>query len=117
MGDNADILWTATAVALALTRGLAEVIRDLKWRRYHQYTSLRRAIGVLESGDARSALRLFRLASQFAAREGDLAAFGAAWHGIARAREMLGDTQGSAAADATAADAAYQANGANFGKP
>jgi hypothetical protein len=62
----------------------------------------------LEGGDTTLALRRFKCAATIAERHGDLAALGAAWQGIAQAREALGDGEGAQSAAATAADAVRQ---------
>ena len=108
MGDISTILLAAGAVAAALTWALALIWRDLLGRGYAPYTALKRAAGELDAGKAASALRLFRRASLAAARHGDLAALAAAWRGIARARDALGDATGAQGAAETAEDAARQ---------
>ena len=108
MGDLSTIWLAAGAAAAALTWALALAWRDLLVRRYPPYTALQRAAGELDAGEAASALRSFRRASRAASRHGDLAALAAAWRGIARARDALGDATGAQAAKETAEDAARQ---------
>ena len=108
MGDNSDIALAAGVAAAALMWALAEVWRDLAGRRYPPYASLRRAAGELDAGDASRALISFRRAGRIAADHGDLAALAAAWHGLARAREALGDSRGAQAAETAAEDAERQ---------
>jgi hypothetical protein len=108
VGNNFDIALAAGAAAVALVWALAEVWRELAGRRYPPYASLQRAAGELDAGDAPRALISFRRAGRIAAHHGDLAAVAAAWHGLARAREALGDSPGAQAAEAAAADAERQ---------
>ena len=108
MGDNIDIAWAAGASAAALMWAAWLVWCDLFARRHPPYESLRAAAAALDFGDAAAALVLFRRAGRVAARHGDLAALGAAWRGIALAREALGDQAGADAAALTARDAEGQ---------
>jgi hypothetical protein len=94
--------------AIALIWALWEVWHDLFKRRHPPYLALQKAAAVFDCGDAQAALAMFKRAARVAARHGDLAAMGAAWHGIARAREALGDAPGAAAAMAAAADSERQ---------
>ena len=87
-----------------------EVWRDLFDRRHPPYVLLKKAAAAFDSGDLSLALTKFKRAAEISARYHDLAALGAAWHGIARAREALGDNDGSEAAIATARDADRQLN-------
>jgi hypothetical protein len=95
-------------VVAALAWALWEVWHDLFDRRHPPYTALRRAAAALEYGDAETALRLFKRAAKVAARHNDLGALGGAWHGIARAREALGDEPGATAALDAAKDSERQ---------
>ena len=108
MGDVSNIVWAMVPAVIALTWALWEVWHDLFDRRHPPYVALKRAAAALDYGDAQAALRMFKGAARVAARHGDLAALGAAWHGIGRAREALGDTRGAAAAMAAAADSERQ---------
>ena len=112
MGDNFTIAWAAGAAAVAMILALGLLWRELWARPYAPYAWLRRAAALLDEGEANRALQIFKQARGQAARHGDLAALSAAWRGIARAREALGDEAGAAGADATAEDGERQV-GAN----
>ena len=108
MGDVSNIAWATAPVVIALAWALWEVWHDLFDRRHPPYVALKRAAAVLDHGDAQAALDMFKRAARIATRHGDLAALGAAWHGIARARDVLGDARGAEAATSAAEDAERQ---------
>jgi hypothetical protein len=108
VGNNFTIAWAAGAAAVAMILALGLSWRELWARPYAPYAWLRRASELLDKGEASRALQVFKLAGGQAARHGDLAALAAAWRGIARAREALGDKAGAAGADATAEDGERQ---------
>jgi hypothetical protein len=95
-------------VTIALMWALAETWRDLFDRRHPPYVALKKAANALDEGDAQRALRLFKRAARLSTRHRDLAALGAAWHGIAASRTALGDAHGGEAAEQTALDADHQ---------
>jgi hypothetical protein len=95
-------------VVIGLIWALWEVWLDLFDRRHPPYVALKRAAAAFDRGDPQAALVLFKRAARVASRHGDLAALGAAWQGIARAREALGDARGAQGAAAAAEDALRQ---------
>lgn len=95
-------------VIIAMIWAAAETWRDLFDRRHPPYVALKKAAAELETGDAQTALRMFKRAASLSTRHRDLAALGAAWRGIAASRMALGDEQGADAADDTASDAEHQ---------
>ena len=117
VGDNIDIAWAAGAAAAALMWAAWLVWCDLFARRHPPHESLRAAAATFDLGDAAAALALFRRAGRIAARYGDLAALGAAWRGIALAREALGDQAGAEAAALTACDAEGQVSASSRHTP
>jgi hypothetical protein len=108
VGNVSNTAWATAPAVIALIWALWEVWHDLFKRRHPPYVALQRAVAAFEYGDAQAALAMFKRAAHVAARHGDLAAMGAAWHGIARAREALGDAPGAAAATAAAKDTERQ---------